>query len=229
MKKHFTKFLPIALAMVFAATGSAFAAYTPGTTASQADYSITVPSYLNIIKTSGLKESSNVTNFSADYTQINLDTQMKASFTVYNNTPDTHIYLRGSTESATGTVAALGVPTDDTDNLWLVFANSERKPAASAITSALAESGADVSANSNCIAFGVTATLGTVSGTAATAVADAEPGIDGGAKKVDYTLQNGGYTFDYAFDQTAKTGTFSTHDTNGTYKATLYLTTVQQL
>ena len=228
MKKHFTKFLPLALAMVFATTGSAFAEYTPGTTASQADYEITVPEYLNIIKTAELKESSNVTSFSADYTTINLDTAMQAAFTVYNNKPGTNIYLRGSAKADTGkAVPALGGTAADA--IWLVFTNDDRKPSASAITSAITASGTDAAANPNCIAFDIEVETGAVSGTAASAAPGAVIGADGGAKSVVYTLQNGGYTFNYDFAQTAKTGTFSTHDTNGTYKATLYLTTVAQL
>ena len=227
MKKHFTKFLPIALAVMVATTGTSFAAYTNGSSQQKSDMSITVPEYLNIIKTTGKNESSGVTNFSSAYDTINLDTAMEADFTVYNNFPTQKIYLRATT----GPDATPAIGGSSATDLYLAFSNttSGQQPTVSDINNALATTSAQKS-NKNCIAFKLTPKLGVVTGTAS---ADAEETgatatlqDEGSNKKVMYTMNNGGYTFNYKLAQTAKDNTFSTHDTNGIYTATLYLTTV---
>lgn len=222
MKKHFTKFLPVALALMVGTTG-AFAAYTNGSNQEKADLSITVPHYLNIIKTPGLSEASGVTSFGSTYETINLDTAMSADFTVYNNFPGQKIFLRGTT--GPNNIAAFGGTT--AADLHLVFSNTTagQQPTDAAIKDAYASSPAKAS-NPNCFALTVTPTLGKVDGTAATAAATPLLQSDGEGKMVQYTLSNGGYTFNYELAQTADANTFSTHDTDGTYTATLYLTSV---
>ena len=51
-----------------------------------------------------------------------------------------------------------------------------------------------------------------------------DPTITPALGKVTYVLKNGVYDFKYDLIQDATTGTFSTHDSYGTYKATLTLT-----
>ena len=222
MKKHFTKFLPVALALMVGTTG-AFADYTNGSNQEKADFAITVPHYLNIIKTAGLPESSGVTSFGSTYETINLDTAMSADFTVYNNFPGQTIFLRGTT--GPNKIAAFGGST--TDDLHLVFSNTTAsyQPTDASIKNAYAGS-PEKASNPNCFALKVTPTLGKVDGTAATAAATPLLQSDGDGKMVQYTLSNGGYTFNYVLAQTADANTFSTHDTEGTYTATLYLTSV---
>jgi len=209
------KLLPIMMALMLLAPAYAATA-TNNQTKADSTMTLNLPEFIRITKESSV-DTAGVT-YTDDYKTLTLDAAMGATFKVITNKPDDTVYLTATTPvSGTDTKALFGTK----DAMTIAFANIDRAPAsAAALSAAAADTKTDESANA--IAFAVTATA---TGDTATG-ADAEPTIadlaDGNLK---YTLKNGEYTFVYALAQQALG--FSTHDTYGTYKATLTLSQTQ--
>ena len=218
-----SKILPLALAMLLATTSVFADGYTNGKGRETSEMTITVPKYLNIEKY-GEVATSSVTNFDTHYAGINLDTAMTVSFKVSNNYDGQLIYLRATAISDSGEKVALG---GTAASPVIVFANQDHQPTQAAIENAFADTSA-MNLNANAIGFKITRTLDTEAGDHNAASSPAAETLisDTTGKQVQYTLKNGIYTFKYDIAQTAKTNTFSTHDQDGTYKATLILTNV---
>ena len=82
---------------------------------------------------------------------------------------------------------------------------------------------ASYATNANAFSFPltVTATADTEDDTSA---ATADPSIEFANNKIQHELENGIYHFLYTVGTTSENNTFSTHDTNGVYQATITLT-----
>ena len=216
--KKIVKLLPVAFALML--INPAFA--DPSNKA-QSDLSVTVAPFINITKEAETPTAN--ARFNDAYTTLDLDTTLSATFKVVNNVPDKVIYLRATCPSAGGDQQALYGTAADAINI--VFTNSSRQ-SATPTNSVSNITGATASAaqNPNAIAFAIkpTITPDTTTG-AATPTAELS-GKDGATDNVKYTIKNGVYTMKYDIQGSALANTFSTHDTDGTYKATLYLTDV---
>lgn len=210
--KKITKILPLAMALMLAVP--AFAATADTTNSQTSTMTLTVPEFINITKTDSVEEAN--AEFDADYTTLNTSVTMNAGFHVITNVPDKKIYLKGTCQGADGEQVALYG--DSAGVLNLVFANEQRKPTTAAITNITGKAAAKAS-NENAIAFSLTPSITAIAASGAT-----DPSAVLADGKVTYTLKNGAYDMVYTLGQTALAETFSTHDTWGTYKATLLLT-----
>lgn len=210
--KKITKILPLAMALMLA--GSAFAATAETANEQSSTMVLTVPEFINITKTDSVEEAN--AEFNADYTTLNTSVTMNAGFHVITNVPDKKIYLKGTCQGADGVQTALYG--DSAGALNLVFANEQVKPTTAAITNITGKAPAKAD-NANAVAFSLTPAI---TPDAASGAVDPNAVLADG--KVTYTLKNGAYDMVYTLGQTASENTFSTHDTWGTYKATLVLT-----
>lgn len=210
--KKLTKILPLAMALMFA--GSAFAATAETTNTQNTELTLTVPEFINITQLDSVTEAT--AEFDANYTTLTASVPMNANFHVITNVPNKAIYLKATCSTNEGEKPALSGTSASA--LSIAFANTSNKPSASAVQNALTN--APVKAdNANAVAFVLTPNI------VADATSGAEaPGASYASNVVTYTLKNGAYDFEYALTQAATDGTFSTHDTNGTYTATLTLT-----
>ena len=214
-KMKFTKLLPAALALML--LGSAAYAATDN---ASSQLQITVPEFINITKESGSVETTSAT-FDDSYTTITLSPTLNATFKVINNQPDRMVYLKGTAPtSGSGEVNAL-YGTDE-QQMKLVFTNITHQAEEAAVTNITSASGTAFADNANAIAFAISSS------------ANFAPDSSSGAQDVtgtfsdntaSYQISNGIYNPVYTIGTTAEANTFSTHDTNGTYQATLTLTT----
>lgn len=214
--KKFTKFLPIAMALML--ISPAFAATSES---AQSTMTLTVPEFINITKGSCVETAT--ASFNDEYTTINLDNAMSGVYTVITNKPGDKVKI-SATALADGseTPALFG---SDADNLKLVLTNigsGKHAAKASAITNC--KTGAAIDQNANAICFKLTPVITPDATSGAKAPLSSTMGDDDYG--VTYTIDNGKYDFTYTLGQTAESKTFSTHDTDGTYKATLTLSQV---
>lgn len=210
--KKIVKLLPAALALML--VSPAFAA----TDSAQSELTITVPEFINITKESSVETST--ASFDGSYQTITLSPALNANFKVINNLPDRVVYLDGSVQTSGGSAKALYG--EDADNMSLVFTNTTRLPDEAAVQNITSASGTAYANNPNAIAFAITPTITPDSSSGAT-----EPTKAFESNHAKYTISNGIFDMGYAIAVNAVANTFSTHDTNGTYKATLTLTTTE--
>ena len=151
---------------------------------------------------------------------------MNTQFHVVTNNPDEAIKLTATCLADGNQVNALYGA--DAQNLRLIFTNNgtgARAAEATAVTNIMGTPA--IAQNANAIAFTLTPTFAvdsTSGGTTPKATLEvAGEGIQAGVK---YRITNGAYNFNYTVGTTAMADTFSTHDTDGTYKATLTLSQV---
>ena len=215
----FTKFIPVALALTLAVP--AFAAPV----ATQSDtLQFTLSPFFNITKNSPKVYTGAVTVDDA-YTTLTVSTPMTFGYHVITNNRSDAVKLTAKAESTSGTqVDALG---GTASNPVIVFTNTTM-PAAEKPSKAQVQAAAalddDKSATPNAIAFNVTPVCKMVDDTGALADPSATmllPAADGA--NIKYTFNNGEYNFDYTIS-TADNTTFSTYDTEGTYKAYITMT-----
>lgn len=215
--KKFTKFLPIAMALML--ISPAFAATSNN---AQSTMTLTVPPFINITKNADSKETATA-SFDDTYTTINLDQAMSGLYTVITNKPGDKVKISATAlADGTETPALFG---SDADNLKLVLTNigtGKNAAKASAITNC--KTGAAFDQNANAICFKLTPVITPDATSGAKAPLSTTMGDDDFG--VTYVIDNGKYDFSYTLGQTAEAKTFSTHDTNGTYKATLTLSQV---
>lgn len=108
----------------------------------------------------------------------------------------------------------------DAESMNIVFTNNSRQPADTAVQNITSGSGTAYKDNPNAIAFAITPTI-----TPDTESGAEEPVATFDANKAKYVIKNGKYQMQYTIGTAALASTFSTHDTDGTYQATLTLTT----
>ncbi len=213
--KKITKFLPLAMALLLVSPAMA----TPSETATSV-MTLSVPEFINITKDEGCVETANAT-FNDTYTTISLDGSMSGLYTVITNKPGDKVKI-----SATALADGVETPAlfgDDATNLKLVLTNiGSEKHAAKVSAIENCKSTPSFAKNANAICFKLTPTITPDSASGAIAPLNSVLDTDG----VTYTIDNGKYGFKYVLGTTAEANTFSTHDTNGTYKATLTLSQV---
>jgi len=214
----FTKFLPIALALSLS-IGCANAAIEGTDEATEAvlNYQLTLNDYIKITATTDQTLEASGT-FDTDYKNLTLTGTMASGFKIISNAESRVLKL-----TATNSTTAPGMYGFDKGNFYLVFTNntaSENKPEATDVQN-ITTGGNTLSAdkNKNAIAFKVTATQSHKDGPTTTPFVAAW-----NTDHIEYTMKNGVATVDFVVNSKAEDKTFSTHDTKGTYVATLTLT-----
>ena len=206
----FTKFIPLVLALTLAVP--AFAAATDQATSEQ---TITVPEFINITKKAGAVETAQA-SFSDTYDAITLDNALSVTFNVITNKPTDKVYLTATAKEDGGQVKCLG---GEVNALKIVFTNDSvaNGSPSGAITNALGNS-PTLATNADAIAFTLTPVV----------TNDPDSGMSAApegaiaSNVVTYTFSKAGKCdFAYTSGTTAIGNTFDTHDTAGTYKATL--------
>ena len=218
--KKITKFLPVALALML--TCPAFAATSNN---AKSTMTLTVPEFINITKGSCIETAT--ASFDDTYKKITLDNAMSGVYTVITNKPGDKVKI-SATAMADGaeTPALFG---SDADSLKLVLTNigsGKHAATVSALTNCKAtkDTATAIAQNANAICFKLTPVITPDATSGAKAPLSSTVGDDGYG--VTYTIDNGKYDFTYTLGQTAESNTFSTHDTDGIYKATLTLSQV---
>jgi len=209
--------LPVALMMMLVSPAFAEDPATASNSA-QSELQITVPEFINITKETSVEAST--ATFDPTYSTITLVPALNANFKVITNKPNDSIKLTAT--ALEGSVQVNAIYGTAADDVKLVFTNINRAPSAGAIDNIKGSTPA-VASNANAIAFKLTPTITPDTNSGAT---DPAATYDNGTGTISYVLQNGIYGFSYAVGTTAEANTFSTHDTNGTYKATLTLSQV---
>ncbi len=208
--KKIVKLLPVALALMISVP-----AFADASKSGQAELNLTVPEFINITKDASTVAAGEAT-FDDTYEHItNITPQMHADFTVITNKPDKEIYLQAVAPIAGSPATLYGTASD----MNLVFVNTTNTPDASSVNNITAGGDQNAADNPNAIAFKVTPVI-----TPDTTSGASNPTTSFNANKLKYTLKNGKYSMKYEIATSAVAGTFSTHDTNGTYQATLVLT-----
>lgn len=213
--RKIVKLLPAALALMLMSP-----AFAVPSDSAESTMNITVAPFINIKKLSEVNSAQ--AQFNDEYSTLTTDKALGANFQVINNEVGKLVYLTATCPSSGGTSKALYGENDK--NLNIVFSNSTKSSEVqdSHVTNITSGSSTAKGDNPNCFALSLTPTI--------------EPDSSSGAEtpsatleesSVKYTLKNGIYAMNYAVGQNALTNTFSTHDTNGTYQATLTLTTTQ--
>ena len=208
-----TKLLPLAVALLLVCPAQADIVQSEQATA---EFSVTVPAYINITRTSlDSALTTTVTEIGADYSSLKLASAMNATFHVATNKKGDKVKLTG--KCAKDTNLTLFAAANGTSPV-LVFTNSTYAVDQDAINSAGAKGAGN--GNPNAIAFDVTAVCANdgvaAHGGSITATAFAD-------NVITYTLNNGEYNFSYTMPTTINNATFTTLDENGTYKAILYM------
>lgn len=212
-----TKLLPIVVALAICSTGTAFSATEGESSNATAEYQLNLAEYLKIT-TSTEPVPSNV-SFSDGYVTAEIDNALVGGFTVISNKVSKDIYLQGSATTNGGAAGALYTTGSDPSKLKLVFTNQSHQPANTAVTNITGGSPV-LASNPDAIAFAITATS-----THDNFPDDGiTPSWDADKKQVKYTIKNGTSVFGYSISGTNEANTFDTHDTDGTYKATLTMT-----
>lgn len=215
--RKIVKLLPAALALML--ISPAFAA--PSNSA-ESTMNITVAPFINIKKLSEVNAAE--AQFNDEYTTLTTDKALGANFQVINNEVGKVVYLTATCPSAGTGSKTKALYGENDKKLNIVFSNQAKASEIqdSYITNITSGSGTAKGDNPNCFALSLTPTI--------------EPDASSGAEtpaasleeqSVKYTLKNGVYAMNYTVGQEALANTFSTHDTNGTYQATLTLTTTQ--
>ena len=220
--KKITKLLPALLALMLVAP--AFAANDTNKTSDTANFSLTVPKFIQIVHDPLSVESANA-GFEQDYSKINLDAAMVSKFKIVTNNPDEQIKLTGTAKTSDGGDATPALFGANGNNIKLIFTNqgTGARAAKAADVQNIMTGSPTIADNKNAIAFAITSSFGPDAETGAKAPTVGTPQSDG---TVTYSLVNGVYNYSYTFAQQAVTGTFSPHDTDGTYSATLTLSQV---
>ena len=218
MKTKIVKLLPVALALML--ISPAFAEVVAGSNTATSTQIITVPKFINITHIAGSSVEETSAGFNATYDEITLAKAMNTQFHVVTNNPDEAIKLTATCLAGGNQVNALYGK--NAKNLRLIFTNNGTETRAadeSAVTNIMTAPAK--AQNANAIAFVLTPTITPykASGASAPTTTKEEDGVK-------YKIVNGAYDFNYTLAQTAVAGTFSTHDTDGTYKATLTLSKV---
>lgn len=214
-KKKLTKLLPAALALMLMST----AAYAAPSDEATSTLQITVPEFINITKDGSSTETTSAT-FDDNYSTITLSPSLNAIFNVINNQPGREIYLSATAPTSGGGGSTAALYGESADAMKIVFTNSTRQPADTSVTNITSGSGTAYKENPDAIAFAITPTI-----TPDTESGAEEPQKEFSSNKAKYTIKNGKYKMQYTIGTTAEANTFSTHDTDGTYQATMTLTT----
>lgn len=208
-----TKTLPLALLALAFCAPMAMAATAPSPSANTV-FQLELPEYLKITS-----EKGNITktvSYTENYAGATLEA-MTANFTVITNNPAKNVYLQATCLTSGAAANALFSPSEDPTALFVALSNESRKPTPAVVAKATSATKADTP---DVILLGITPTLGHDLGGASAVSAswDTEKG------QVKYVIPNGTATLSYTSNTSIEANSFSTHDTMGTYKATLTMT-----
>ncbi len=214
----FTKFIPLVFALALAVP-----AFAEGSSNATSTMIIGVDEYINIT-TEDVTLNSTATP-TEDYASLNLDPTLAATFHVVTNHPGDHVYLTATTLADGNAVNALCAGSA-ANKYYMVFG----KQAAVATAAFNTTTGAvqnitnggnavAVESNPNAIAFEVTPSFAR----SGAATADPSPTAITNTGVVAYDIDNGIYDMTYTLASSPVATTFSTHVTNGTYRAILRL------
>ncbi len=214
-KSTFTKTALTLMALGVFASGAM--AVTEGESPSaDVQYQLTLAPYIKITST-GNKAST--VSFGDNYGSISIDEPMAGSFTVISNAATRDIYLRGT--NTVNNAKALYAVAENPAALHLIFTKVGGVATVSDVTDAAKASPSQAS-NKDTISFAITGTPSH----AESPDSGISPAWDNANKQVVYTMTNGTGTFPFTISGNADPSTFSTHDSAGTYQATLTLTSV---
>ena len=206
-----TKLLPITLALLLGFS-SAYAATEATNSEKSAVYQLNLAEFFDIEVTPPPAASD--VSYSGNYTGISIDTDLVGKFQVISNTNTKDVYLYGTCEAEGEQPALYGA----LGGLKIVFTNQTTASTAAAVTYIRGGGAEPVSASSpNAIAFSLTVDSDHEEGPTNDILSS---DFDDG-QNVHYSIENGKATFTCTVSGSAVDNSFSTMDTNGTYKATL--------
>ncbi len=215
-----SKLLPVTLALSLCMTTATFAATEATNSVHNADYLLQLAPFFDIEATAPTKAGT--VSYDQNYTKISIDNAVEGSFQVISNTNTKDVYLYGTCLADSEVSALYG----DFGALKLVFTNTAVGGNGQKTTDTVVEGirkGTITAAKGspNAIAFNLKVTPSL----------DAEKslkngsitGVKDGEDNVKYTMPNGVATFLCSVSGSAQDDSFSTLDTNGTYRATIYM------
>ena len=212
----FKKLLPIALTLMLCTSAGVYAA--GGADAQSSDsavYTLNLADYLRI--NADTEPQASTVSYGTEYSSATIDTAMTGIFKVISNNRTQDFYLQGTCQTADGATPCIYGADGDCKNMKIVFTKTDVPPAATAVTNITGGS-PTAEENPDAIGFNLAITPARVDGPDE----DLEAVWD--TNKVKYTMNNGIETFTCTVDGTNDTNTFSTHDTDGQYQATLTMT-----
>lgn len=203
--------LPLALMAML--VSPAFAAPSNNATSTM---TLNLEQFINITTSTATLNSQ--TTFADDYNTITLTTPPVAAFNVITNDPAQKVTLSGKTTTTGGDKDALF---KNGDNIGIVFSNTatDQVPSDTDVSNITGGSTPAIADNKNAIAFLITPNI-----TPSTQYGGEVTNTTVEQNKVVYDFKNGVYDCTYTLNANAFAGTFSPHDSYGTYKATLTMT-----
>ena len=221
-----SKLLPITLALSLCMSTATFAATEETKQLNQADYKLYLEEFLDIEVTA--PDATGAVDYASNYSSVTLRAPVEGSFQVISNTNTKDVYLYATCIAGSEVPALYGTATNA---LKLVFTNTatasvQDGPVEGSKTTDSVVSGirngtiTEASGSPNAIVFDLTVTP----------TLDPDKSLAGGSitgeisdnTNVKYTMPNGVATFACSVSGTDAVH-FSPLDTNGTYRATLYM------
>lgn len=209
------KLLPITLAMLLCTTGVYAAGGADAQSSDTAVYTLNLADYLRIATTT--EPTASDVSYGTEYSSATIDTAMTGVFKVISNNRTQDFYLIGTCQTADGETKCLYGADGDCKNMKMVFTKTDVPPAATAVTNITGGS-ATTAENPDAIGFNLAITPAREDGP------DEDLDAVWDSDKVKYTMNNGIETFTCTVSGSNDTNTFSTHDTDGQYQATLTMT-----
>ena len=209
------KLLPVTLALMLGTT-AVMAASEANITSSTAEYNLTLADYLKIITEQAPVTSA--VSFGTDYSSATIDNALVGQFKVISNNREQILYLVGTCPTADGTAKSLYGADTNCENLKMVLTKTDVPPSGTNVTN-ITGGTPELKDNTDAIAFALNIATTHKDGATETPL-KAEWDSD----KVKYTMKNGVATFTCTLQGANVANTFDTHDTDGTYQATLTMT-----
>lgn len=209
----FSKILPIALALTLCTSAGVYAA--GGVDAqdnSTAKYELTLADYLRIATET--EPSPSTVTYGTEYSSATIDNALTGVFKVISNNREQVFYLSGKCPTDGGTTDCIYGADPDCKNMKIVLTKTDVPPAATAVTN-ITSGSPTTGENPDAIAFALTITPAREDGPDENLTATWD------TSRIKYTMNNGIETFTCTVNGSNEANTFSTHDTDGTYQATL--------
>ena len=228
-----SKLLPITLALMLGLSGAAYAeesgqgqATTGPKETDEAIYELTLPEFFNVTATS---PTATAVTYNNDYTTATITGSLEGNFHVVSNTNTKDVFIYGTCLAGGEEVAALYG--EDADSLRLIFTNTAEDggtaASSSTITAMRTVGGVDPSLSPNAVAFKLAINPVLVTNSYPTGKSISAPTFSD--NNVQYEIPNCKANFGCTVTGTSMDSSFSTLDTNGLYRATLYLSTDGQV
>lgn len=229
-----SKLLPITLALMLGLSGAAYAeesgqgqATTGPKDTDSAIYELTLPEFFNVTATS---PTATEVTYNNDYTTATITGSLEGNFHVVSNTNTKIVYIYGTCLAGGGEVPALYGADEDT--LKLIFTNTAEEggtATSASVVEAMRVVGGVAAENSpNAVAFNLTIEPKLVADSYPEGKSISAGTIEEEGSNVQYTIPNCKANFGCTVSGSTQDTSFSTLDTNGLYRATLYLSTTPQ-